>query len=130
MKRSYMKNVSRALLTMSALFVTTSALAAPGWRGPVQITGYFVYENGFAFIKTTNNGIDCSNNNYIAFDTSTTNFKAIWAQVIAAHATQSTVSVNMWLQRAGVLGWRSHCHSAHLVAVCRPRSARDASLVE
>jgi hypothetical protein len=55
-----------------------------------------VWDEGAAHIKTSNNlnpGNECTSGQYLTLDTARTNFKAIWAQVIAAHASGETVSL-------------------------------------
>jgi len=82
-------------LVLMASLLTTAGAAWAGWSAPVKITGYYVYDNGNAYLTTTNNQntAGCADNRYIALDAAASNFKAIWAQVIAAHATGSMVSV-------------------------------------
>lgn len=84
--------VKKAILTACALLLPVAAFA--GWSQPVTITGYYVWDNGMAHINTSSNQSNgCTSAQYLTIDTSLPNFKAIWAQVIAAQASGQTVSL-------------------------------------
>jgi hypothetical protein len=71
------------------------SLAHAGWGTQTRITGYYVYDDGAAFIKTAaNENQGCQSHVYYLLDTSKPNFKAIWAQVLSAYATGETVSLH------------------------------------
>jgi hypothetical protein len=59
------------------------------------ITGYYVYDDAAAFIRTAvpQDPQGCGSSVYLYLDTTKANFKAIWAQVIAAHTSGTTVTV-------------------------------------
>jgi hypothetical protein len=86
--------MKKAILMAGALLLPVAAFA--GWSTPVTITGYYVWDNGMAHINTSSNqnpGNSCSSGQYPTIDTTQSNFKAIWAQVIAAQASGQTVSL-------------------------------------
>lgn len=74
--------------------LSTSASAA-GWGPPVQIEGYYVWDAGVAYIKTSThlNPESCQSTQYLSIDTASPNFKYIWAQVLAAQSAGQTVSL-------------------------------------
>jgi hypothetical protein len=79
-----------------SLFLLLPSLAHAGvWGTQTTITGYYVYDDGAAFIKTAagQDPQSCGSTVYYLLDTTKPNFKAIWAQVISAQATGATVSV-------------------------------------
>lgn len=91
-----MKDVFRGMLLLAT--VLAASIANAGWQAqPVTITGYYVWDGGNAYIKTTNhtNSEGCQSNVYIALDSTSRTFSAIWAQVITAHTTGSTVTVHL-----------------------------------
>src|SRR5262245_12404304 len=91
MNRYYSWIVAACLLGVSAPSM------AYYWSSPVNITGYFVYESGLAYMRTSNNQNPDScpkGAPYLALDTASRNFKEIYAAIIAAQAAGSTVSLN------------------------------------
>src|SRR5688572_16179721 len=84
-------------LFIGALLMTVlSASAFAGvWGVQTHIRGYYVWDDGRAYIKTDNNQNPdlCTNDLYLSIDTTSPNFRAIWAQVIAAHTADQTVSL-------------------------------------
>lgn len=88
----------RFLLCACAFLIMagSSAAYAGGWGPVVTITGYYVWDNSFAVINTSNNQNPdgCTSSHYLVLDTTRANFKSIWAQVIAAQAQGQTVSLS------------------------------------
>lgn len=83
-------------LLVGMLFATSPAVvSAFVWGQPVTITGYYVYDSGSAYFKTsTNQNPDaCQSTQYLYLDTATPFFKEIYATLIAARATGETVTV-------------------------------------
>lgn len=84
-------------LFIGALLMTvlSASAFAIGWGVQTRIAGYYVWDNGQAYIKTDNNQNPdgCGSTLYLSIDTTSQNFKAIWAQVIAAHTADQTVSL-------------------------------------
>jgi hypothetical protein len=67
------------------------------WGTPVNVTGYYVYENGLAYLRTSNNQNpdNCPKGSvYLALDTGSPRFKELYATIVAAQAVGSTVSLN------------------------------------
>jgi hypothetical protein len=66
------------------------------WGGQVTITGIYLYGNGNAFINTTNNlnPDSCSNPRYLALDTTSPNFKFLYANLLVAYSQNLPVSLN------------------------------------
>jgi hypothetical protein len=68
------------------------------WVGPVTILGYFLYGDGNdLYIRTSGdhqNPDNCQNSRYLSLDASSPRFKELFAIIVAAQATSSTVSVN------------------------------------
>ena len=89
------KKVVAGLTAGLALLAASGAAFAGGWGNAVTITGYYVYDTGDAFITTSSNQNPdgCGSAQYLHIASGTVNFKSIWAQVIAAHSTGSTVSL-------------------------------------
>lgn len=88
------RNLKRLFLLISS--ATASGLCfAGGWGIPVTITGYYVNESGGAFFTTSDNENPdaCSAYRYLVLDPSQTNFKELYATLMAAQATGSTISV-------------------------------------
>lgn len=79
----------------AGLYLSVAPALAVGWGAQTTISNYYVYATGSAFIKVSNlqNPDGCTNAGYLVLDTSAPNFKAIWAQVIAAHMGGATVSL-------------------------------------
>lgn len=84
-----------------ALLVTIACIASvPAfgffWGAQTTITGYYVYANGPSYITTANNQNPdgCQSSSYFALDTGSPNFKELYATVIAAHVSGSTVTLN------------------------------------
>ena len=88
------KGLNPAAVALFAL--ATSPASAASWGAPVRVTGYYVYDNGYAYFTTENNqnAEGCSSTQYIVLDSTQVNFKSIWAQIIAAHTAGNTVSVH------------------------------------
>jgi hypothetical protein len=84
------------LTAVSTIASLATVAYAFSWGTPVQITGYYVYAGGTAYITTTSNQNpdSCTHSSYLAIDTTQSNFRAMWAQVLAAHAAGQTVSIN------------------------------------
>jgi hypothetical protein len=80
----------------SLIMLCASALAqGDSWGTQTTITGYYVYDSGAAFITTANNQdpVACGSSSYLYLDSTAPNFKSIWASVISAQATGSTVTL-------------------------------------
>ena len=82
-----------------ALALSLSALAAHGftWGAKTTITGIYVYAGGTAYITTANNQNpdNCPKGAiYLAIDSTTPNFKALYATAMAAYLSGQTVSIN------------------------------------
>ena len=85
-----------AALVGACLMLPMTAFSGPQWGPPVKILGYYVWDNGAAAITTSNNlnpSPGCTSAQYLIIESTQPNFKAIWAQVIAAHAADQTVSL-------------------------------------
>lgn len=89
--RTMIKNVI-VLVCFSAYSLSAQAVA---WGSQTTITGYYVYDVGAAYIRVADlqNPDNCVSNHYLILDPGAANFKAIWAQVLTAHATGTTVTV-------------------------------------
>jgi hypothetical protein len=99
---------------VSMLMLCASALAqSASWGTQTTITGYYVYDSGAAFITTANNQDpeSCGSSGYLYLDSGAPNFKAIWASVMSAQTTGSTVTL-----------YYSGCYSGYpkIVAVAVP----------
>jgi hypothetical protein len=83
-----------ALSIAGALLLPMAAFAG-SWSSPVTITGYYIWDNGMAHLTTSSNQNPepCSSAHYLTLDTTQSNFKSMWAQVIAAQASGQTVSL-------------------------------------
>lgn len=83
------------VLVPAILCAFPSAVFATAWGVQTLITGYYVYDAGSAFIRVANmqNPDGCTSNAYLVLNSSAPNFNAMWAQVIAAQATGSTVAL-------------------------------------
>jgi hypothetical protein len=79
-----------------AAAVAAFPVMAGGWGPSVTITGYYIWDSGFAALTTSSNQNpdSCSSSHYLILDTNQVNFKAIWAQVIAAQAQGQTVQLS------------------------------------
>jgi hypothetical protein len=88
-----MNRLTRGAILLAA-FATVDASAST-WGAQTTITGYYVYDSGAAFITTANNQNpdNCATSAYLYLNTTAPNFGAIWATVISAQATGSTVTV-------------------------------------
>lgn len=82
--------VASVLLVLS---FTSQAVTVFGVN--TTITGYYVFDDAAAFIRTAapQDPQGCGSSVYLYLDTTKANFKAIWAQVIAAHSSGTTVTV-------------------------------------
>jgi hypothetical protein len=80
-------------LTMLAM---TGAATASTWGQQTTITGYYTWDSGGAYINTANNQNPdgCTSSTYLYINDTTINFKTIWASVIAAQTTGSTVTLH------------------------------------
>jgi hypothetical protein len=90
------ESMRRRRIGLALLLGSVSGIALAGGWGSVQtITGYYVYDSGSAFIKTSNNENPdaCSSSQYLYLDTGAAHFKELWAQVLTAHTSGSTVSL-------------------------------------
>ncbi|WP_129776610.1 hypothetical protein [Peristeroidobacter soli] len=87
--------MKRIKFAAAALLLPLTSFAA--WAPqPVTITGYYIWDNGLAYIRTTSNlnpGNGCTSSQYLGIDTAASNFKAIWAQILAAHTSGQTVTL-------------------------------------
>lgn len=85
----------KVLFTFIGFVFSGSALAFY-WAPPATITGYYVYANGGAYIRTSSNQNPdgCTYSAYLFVDTNAQKFKELWATIMAAQATGSTVSIN------------------------------------
>jgi hypothetical protein len=83
----------RGLMSAALLAVATPAAAI--WGNATTITGYYVYSDGGAYITTANNQNpdSCPSSTYLYIPENSAHFKEIWATIIAAQATGSTVSL-------------------------------------
>lgn len=83
------------IATTLMVLLSANVFAAEGWGVQTRITGYYVWEDGDAYIKTENNQNleGCQSSYYLALDPAKLNFKSIWAQIIAAHTADQTVSL-------------------------------------
>lgn len=85
----------KGILWAGAVLGISSIAVAGGWGSPVTIAGYYVYDGGSAYINTSGNTNPdgCSSSHYLYINTEAAHFKEIWAQVLTAHSTGSTVSL-------------------------------------
>ena len=81
-------------LSLLALGVSCTSFAG-GWGQLTSVTGYYVYDSGSAYMRTTHNENpdSCMYSGYLFLDPAAPHFKEIWATVMAAQATGSTVSL-------------------------------------
>lgn len=86
--------MKKSLLAMILTMLSAPVLAA-GWGTPVQIEGYYIWDAGVAYIKTSThlNPESCQSSQYLSIDSASPNFKYIWSQVVAAQASGQTVSL-------------------------------------
>jgi hypothetical protein len=86
--------VRKTLVCLSLLAPFTDAIAST-WGQPVTISGYFVYADGAAYITTSNNQNPegCTSTQYLYLDTSQPFFKELYASIMLAQTTGSTVSL-------------------------------------
>ncbi len=86
----------KRLLTVAVACTVCSPAFAFFWGNQTTITGYYVYAHGGAYIKTPSNQNpdSCQYSAYLALDTSALFFKELYATIIAAHASGSTVTLN------------------------------------
>jgi hypothetical protein len=87
--------VKKCLPACLLLLVPFSSQAAVFTGVNTTITGYYVYDDAAAFIRTAapQDPQGCGSSIYLYLDTTKPNFKAIWAQVIAAHSSGTTVTL-------------------------------------
>ena len=85
----------RKLIVITGLLFSSQAAVA-AWGPHSRIVEYFVYDGGDAYFITDGNQNygGCSSTQYVVLNAAANNFKAIWAQIIAAQAAGLTVSVN------------------------------------
>ena len=86
----------RILIPFILLVVCSSGAAlASTWGQAVTINGYYVYDSGSAYITTSGNQNPdaCPSSAYLYLDTSAPFFKELYAAVMVAQATGSTVSL-------------------------------------
>jgi|KBSSwiStaDraftv2_1062776.scaffolds.fasta_scaffold1574098_1 hypothetical protein len=90
------RSVALRVLTGSLLLAASFA-RADTWSPPLQITNYFVWLHGAAYIGVSSsfNPDGCSAPTMLYLDTTQAEFKSAWAVVLSASATGSTVSVNV-----------------------------------
>jgi len=89
------------MLVKSQLIVATlgalgTAIAnAAGWGAQTTITGYYATETNNVFFSTANNANPdgCANSQYLVLDTSQTNFRNVYAELMSAVASGSTVAL-------------------------------------
>jgi hypothetical protein len=77
-----------------ALSVSTGVNAS-SWGQATTISGYYVYATGSAYFKVSTplNPDSCTSTQYIYLDTSQAFFKELWATIISAYMSATTVSV-------------------------------------
>ena len=90
------RSVTLSVLAVSSLLAASFA-RADTWSPPLQITNYFVWLHGAAYIGVSSsfNPDSCSAPNMLYLDTTQVEFKSAWAVVLSAYATGNTVSVNV-----------------------------------
>jgi hypothetical protein len=90
-----MKRRSAAWGGVILLLLSTAAIAG-GWGQNTTIAGYFVWDNGLAYIRTPahQNPDNCQSSLYLSVDPTALRFKEIWATIIAAQAAGSTVTLS------------------------------------
>ncbi len=88
-----MKKIALGLALLLSSFSMPSL--AVGWGQTTTITGYYIWAGGTAYIRVANpqNPDNCTNGSYLGIDTTSINFKNIWAQVMAAQASAQTVTL-------------------------------------
>src|SRR5215510_5086772 len=88
-----MKKIN-AMLASIALAASPATFAS-GWGTTTTITGYYVYDNGEAYITTSSNENPdaCSSSQYLHLSPGAPNFRSIWASVIAAQVSGQTVTL-------------------------------------
>ena len=81
--------------SLISLAASMSCLASAWSTVAVTITGYYVFSTGGAYITTSGNQNpdNCTNPLYLYLDTTTPNFKELYATVMAARASGETVSL-------------------------------------
>jgi hypothetical protein len=80
-----------------ALLGICGVAAASGWSPPVTITNYFTWTHTAAYLRISAvfNPDSCATTEMLYIDTNDANFKTVWSVILSAHATGSTVSVNL-----------------------------------
>jgi hypothetical protein len=89
-------NTYYARIAAAGMLLVSTPSMAFFWGAPVYITGYYVYETGDAYLRTSNNQNpdNCSSAAYLTLSSQSAHFKEIYATVMAAQAAGSTVSLN------------------------------------
>lgn len=91
----FKKSFASILIILFAL--SSSSAFAFKWGAKTKITGYFVYSGGGAFInvESKENPDNCTNGStYLALDSSAPGFNALYSTIIAAYASNQTVTLN------------------------------------
>jgi hypothetical protein len=83
------------LLAIALLAVVSTNAFAVGWGQQTQIRGYYIWDEGVAYIRTDNNQNPdgCTSAQYLSIASTSSNFKYIWSQIVAAHTADQTVSL-------------------------------------
>ena len=86
-----------AIASMLVLLGATQMALADSWSPPATITNYFSWTHtaGYIRISPVHNPEGCTNPAMLFIDTNDANFKTVWSIVLSAHASGSTVSVNL-----------------------------------
>ena len=81
-------------LNCTGLLASAGAFAQT-WGQATTISGYYVYATGSAYIKVAapQNPDSCPSTQYIYLDTSTPFFRELYAAIISAQATGTTVPI-------------------------------------
>jgi hypothetical protein len=83
-------------ITGAILLASSAVVMAGGWGQTTTIAGYYVWDNGNAYIKTpaNQNPDNCTSNTYLSVDPAAARFKEMWATILAAQAAGSTVTLS------------------------------------
>lgn len=86
----------RKLITALVLVSLANVGLAGGWGRSTTITGFYVWSNGNAHFRVANmeNPDGCSGPQYLTLDATAPNFKMLYATLMTAYASGSTVQLS------------------------------------
>ena len=90
-----MKHFIRWFVVVLSLIITPASFAG-GWGNKVTtITGFYVWSNGYAHfgVSDVENPDGCGNTRFLTLDNNSSNFKELYATVMAAYTAGKTVQL-------------------------------------